>query len=59
MDWELSEEERIGDHKWWISDMEEFRRDYPGWELSRGVEDLLREIHDENVEQWAAAAQSD
>jgi CDP-paratose 2-epimerase len=59
MSWAASEEERIGDHKWWISDMEEFRRDYPGWELRYGTEDLLREIHDQNVEQWAAAAQGD
>jgi CDP-paratose 2-epimerase len=59
MDWTLSDDERIGDHRWWISDMEEFRRDYPGWELHYGVEDLLREIHDQNVEQWAAAAKSD
>jgi CDP-paratose 2-epimerase len=59
MDWELGEEERIGDHKWWISDMEEFRRDYPGWQLRYGIEDLLQEIHDQNVEQWAAAAQGD
>jgi CDP-paratose 2-epimerase len=59
MDWELSDEARTGDHKWWISDMEEFRRDYPHWALSYCVDDLLQEIHDENAEQWAATAKSD
>ena len=32
--WELSDQARIGDHRWWISDVAEFQRDYPGWELS-------------------------
>src|SRR5438270_829247 len=26
--WELSDRNRIGDHQWWISDLEPFRRDY-------------------------------
>jgi CDP-paratose 2-epimerase len=56
--WELSEEARMGDHRWWISDMSEFRRDYPGWSLSYGMEELLREIHDENAEEWMAPARS-
>jgi CDP-paratose 2-epimerase len=59
MDWELSDEARTGDHRWWISDMEEFRRDYPHWALSYGVDDLLQEIHDQNAEHWAATAKSD
>jgi CDP-paratose 2-epimerase len=56
LNWELSEENRIGDHRWWISDLAPFRRDYPQWELHNGIEDVLREIHDHNVEQWRAAA---
>jgi CDP-paratose 2-epimerase len=59
MDWALSDEERTGDHRWWISDMEEFRRDYPGWKLSFGLEDLLREIHGQNAETWTTMAKSD
>ncbi len=53
--WELSDQARIGDHRWWISDVAEFQRDYPGWELSHDTEGLLREIHDANVERWSAA----
>ncbi|MFL5963596.1 MAG: SDR family NAD(P)-dependent oxidoreductase [Gaiellaceae bacterium] len=56
LEWELSDLARIGDHRWWISDLEEFRSDYPDWALSYGTEEILREIHDENVEQWAAAS---
>jgi CDP-paratose 2-epimerase len=55
LDWELSESPRIGDHRWWISDLAEFRADYPAWEPRLGVEDILREMHDLNRERWTAA----
>jgi CDP-paratose 2-epimerase len=53
--WELSDEARIGDHRWWISDLGEFQRDYPGWKLTQGIESILRQIHDVNVERWVSA----
>jgi CDP-paratose 2-epimerase len=56
LDWQLSDENRIGDHRWWISDLGEFRRDYPDWELRYGIEEILREIHEHNVERWTTAA---
>ncbi len=55
LDWELSPDARIGDHRWWISDLEEFRRDYPGWKLTQGIESILQQIHDVNAERWASA----
>ena len=54
LQWDLIPEARIGDHRWWISDLQEFKTDYPGWSLSFGVEDLLREIYTENAELWEA-----
>jgi CDP-paratose 2-epimerase len=56
LSWELSEEARTGDHMWWISDLDEFRGDYPEWSLAYDVEAILREIHQANVEQWTPAA---
>jgi CDP-paratose 2-epimerase len=56
LEWELVDENRIGDHRWWISDLREFRRDYPDWKLRYGIEQILREIHEQNVERWTAAA---
>ena len=50
--WELSDTARVGDHKWWISDLDAFERDHPGWSLAYDVERILREIHDSNVERW-------
>jgi CDP-paratose 2-epimerase len=54
LDWTLSDQNRIGDHRWWISDLEEFKRDYPDWSLRYDVQAILREIHDANAERWTA-----
>ncbi len=54
LDWELSERARIGDHRWWISDVGTFETDYPAWNLEHDIEAILREIHDRNVERWTA-----
>lgn len=56
MDWTLSDDNRIGDHRWWISDLAPFRVDYPDWDLRYDVPAILREIHDQNVEAWVGAA---
>jgi CDP-paratose 2-epimerase len=56
LDYTLSEQARIGDHRWWISDLSAFRADYPGWRLTNGIEDVLRDIHDYNAERWSASA---
>jgi CDP-paratose 2-epimerase len=56
LDYTLSERARIGDHRWWISDLQAFKADYPGWRLTYGIEDVLRDIYEHNVERWAAIA---
>jgi CDP-paratose 2-epimerase len=52
LSWEMGEEPRIGDHRWWISDLTSFEADYPGWKLRFGVEDILREMYEQNLERW-------
>jgi CDP-paratose 2-epimerase len=52
--WGLDEHNRVGDHRWWISDHEPFKREYPEWDVTRRVPDILREIHDRNAERWVA-----
>jgi CDP-paratose 2-epimerase len=54
--WELKAAARKGDHRWWISDLEPFEADYPGWTMRHDVESILREIHDQNVERWQPVA---
>jgi len=53
--WELGEEARIGDHRWWISDLDEFGSEYGGWRPRRDLETILREIHAANAERWTSA----
>ena len=55
LNWTYSQENRIGDHRWWISDLSAFERDHPDWSLRYSVPDILQEIHDANVEHWATA----
>jgi CDP-paratose 2-epimerase len=39
------EDNRIGDHIWWISSVEKFKTHFPGWKLTRDVPAILHEIH--------------
>ena len=55
LEWEMGEEPRIGDHRWWISDLAPFEADYPDWKLRYGIEDILIQMHEQNVERWTAA----
>ncbi|HEX2096184.1 MAG TPA: NAD-dependent epimerase/dehydratase family protein [Solirubrobacterales bacterium] len=54
LDWEMGEEPRIGDHRWWISDLAPFEADYPDWTLRYDVEAILRQMYEQNVERWTA-----
>ena len=35
---------RIGDHIWWISDVSKFKKHYPRWGYTYGMEDILKQI---------------
>jgi CDP-paratose 2-epimerase len=39
------DQNRIGDHIWWISDVRKFQSHYPGWKLTCDVPAILREIY--------------
>jgi CDP-paratose 2-epimerase len=54
LQWQLSDQNRIGDHRWWISDLDPFRRDYPEWRITYDVEAILNEIQAVNAELWLA-----
>ena len=55
LSWEMGEEPRIGDHRWWISDLGPFEADYPDFKLRYGVEDILEEMYEQNLDRWTAA----
>ena len=55
LDWTLSDTPRIGDHRWWISDLDALNADYPAWEVTYGIEDVLQDIYSRNAETWSVA----
>ena len=48
--WTLGEDNRVGDHIWWISDVSKFQSHYPDWAYTHGIEDIIKEIHANSVE---------
>jgi len=46
------DENRRGDHIWWISDVSKFQKHYPWWKFEYDVPQILREIYELNIERW-------
>ena len=46
------DENRRGDHIWWISDCSRFQKHYPDWKLQYDVPRILKEIFEQNKERW-------
>ena len=55
LDWTYVEENRIGDHIWWIGDNGRFEEHYPDWSLEYDVRAILEEMFDANKDRWVAA----
>ncbi len=51
-----TDEARIGDHIWYVSDLRKFSAHYPDWRITRDVPAILSEIIGGNRERWAARA---
>jgi CDP-paratose 2-epimerase len=52
MRWTYDEQNRIGDHIWYVSDLGRFQSHYPGWRITYDVDEILTEIVEENRERW-------
>jgi CDP-paratose 2-epimerase len=44
MNYIYSEDNRLGDHIWWISDVTRFKTHYPGWHWKYDLTDILTQI---------------
>lgn len=53
LNWTYAENNRIGDHIWWISDNSKFSNHYPGWIQKYNVTQILQEIYEKNQERWS------
>ncbi|MBX7137858.1 MAG: NAD-dependent epimerase/dehydratase family protein [Oligoflexia bacterium] len=47
MSYSYTDDNRIGDHIWWISDVNKFNQHYPNWSYKYDLKAILQEIHDE------------
>lgn len=56
LEWTYREQNRTGDHIWYVSDLTKFENHYPQWKLQKNVTDILREIYEYNVQRWTETA---
>lgn len=59
LNWTYSDENRIGDHLWYISDTRRFQADYPGWQMQYSLRDIVTEIVTALEERASYATRSD
>ncbi len=52
MKWTYTNENRIGDHIWWISNTDKFKSHYPNWKQKFDVPGILKDIYEKNAERW-------
>jgi CDP-paratose 2-epimerase len=55
MNWSYADENRVGDHIWWISDIRKFQSHYTDWRLTYDIRSTLAEIYEATRERSAAA----
>ena len=52
LNWNYSEQNRAGDHIWWISNLDKFKEHYPTWEITYDVSQILKDIYETNIDRW-------
>ena len=52
LNWSYAESNRVGDHIWWISNVDKFNNHYPNWKFTYTVTDILKEIFAANINRW-------
>ena len=57
MKWSYEEQNRTGDHIWYVSDLSKFQSHYPNWKLRYDVKAILQEIHAAGIERWERPAE--
>ena len=52
LNYEYTDQNRIGDHKWYVSDIRKFKSHYPDWKQKYTLVDTLEEMAKENYNRW-------
>jgi CDP-paratose 2-epimerase len=53
LNYSYSEDNRIGDHIWYVSDLSKFKAQYPNWSITYNVPRILEEIYSKNSQRWS------
>lgn len=46
LEFEYAQQNRAGDHIWWISNISKFKKHYPDWNFEYDIKKILQEIYD-------------
>jgi CDP-paratose 2-epimerase len=52
LNWTYTEQNRIGDHIWWIGSVQKFQQHFPNWNFRYNIRDILEEIYEDNKDRW-------
>jgi len=52
LEYSYEEDNRIGDHIWYVSDVSKFQQHYPKWSLTKDIRTILTEIYEFNTDRW-------
>ena len=53
LDYKYINKNRIGDHIWYVSDINKFSNDYPEWKITYSIEKIIEEITVHNFNKWS------
>jgi CDP-paratose 2-epimerase len=52
LEWTYADDNRVGDHIWYVSDIRKFQEHYPDWRLRYDVPGILKDIYDQAYTRW-------
>ncbi len=55
LEWNYTDQNRKGDHIWWISDVRKFRSHYPAWEYHYTLRDTVEQLFESNASRMPKA----
>lgn len=56
LEYTYSDQNRVGDHIWYVSDIRRFQTHYPDWEFTHDLRSIMTEISDRMAERWLSEA---
>jgi CDP-paratose 2-epimerase len=53
LDYSYTDDNRSGDHIWYISDLAKFKAQYPNWSIKYNIKQILTEIYESSIARWS------